>query len=121
VIDCIEPPFESEQFTSLHGKRIDLNSYNFVGYPYSLPFMGGIWERPEKQIKEDLLAIEPLLDSETVLVTHSPAKRILARGHGSTSLASLLKRTTVRVHIHGHSHSAFGRWENRFNVAAGYV
>ena len=26
-----------------------------------------------------------------------------------------------QVHIHGHSHSSFGRYENRFKVAAGYV
>jgi Icc-related predicted phosphoesterase len=119
--DWIEPPFEGKQFTGLHSERIELGDYSFVGYPYSLPFMGGVYEKPERQIKEDLLALEPLLDSRTVFVTHSPAKGILDGGHGSTSLASLLRRKTVRAHIHGHSHSSFGRKENRFNVAAGYV
>jgi Icc-related predicted phosphoesterase len=118
--DWIEPPFEGEQFLSLHGEKIEIGGYSFVGYQYSLPFMGGIWEKPEAQIKVDLKSIEKMLAPDTVFVTHSPAKRILDGGHGSTSLASLLKRRNFRAHVHGHSHSSFGSLDKHFNVSAGH-
>jgi Icc-related predicted phosphoesterase len=118
--DWIEAPFEGEQFISLHGRRVEMNRYHFVGYQYSLRFMGGIWEKSEAEIEVDLAGIASLLDSDTVLVTHSPARGILDGGHGSESLASLLEQRNVRAHIHGHSHSSFGRLENHFNVSAGH-
>ena len=86
--DWIGPPFEGRQFSSLHGKRIELGEFNFVGYQYSLPFMSGIWEKPEAGIQEDLANIEPLLDSRTVFVTHQPPEGILDGGHGGIRVIS---------------------------------
>lgn len=40
----------SDQFTSLHGRRIEVVGFNFVGYQYSLPFMGGVYEKPPWQL-----------------------------------------------------------------------
>ena len=89
----------------------------------SLPSMGGDLEKPDEEIEEDLRAIEGYLDSRTVLVTHSPAYGILDPGAGphkigSRALRNLLQAHPVRAHIHGHSHSGFGRDGNHFNAAS---
>lgn len=79
----------------------------------------------EVEDPEEDQAIEGYLDSRTVLVTHSPAHGILDSGAGphkigSRALRALLDKRPVRAHIHGHSHSGFGRDGNHFNVASAY-
>ena len=85
--------------------------------------MGGIFEKPEAEIAADLSPIEDLLDPRTVFVTHSPAHGTLDPGKGplkigSRSLRNVLDRKSVLAHIHGHSHSGFGRDGYHFNVAS---
>jgi Icc-related predicted phosphoesterase len=109
---------------SLHCRRVDRGEFNFVGYQYTLPFMGGPNERPEEEIAEDLRRLAPLMDERTVLVTHGPASGILDLGildvsAGSASLRETIEETNVRAHIHGHIHRCFGRSGRHFNVAAG--
>jgi len=121
--DFVGLEYEDERVRRLHGQRLELGGYNFVGYQYSPPFVGGIFEKPEAEIEQDMRALEPLLDDKTVLVTHSPAYGVLDRTYsgeavGSRSLASLLKRRRVLAHIHGHIHESFGREGKHFNVAA---
>jgi hypothetical protein len=62
--------------------------------------MGGVFERTEKEIGQDLLALEPLLDDRTVLATHGPAAGALDSTQfgpaGSTSLRDLLARQIRR-------------------------
>jgi Icc-related predicted phosphoesterase len=119
VLDC-----ENERISYLHERRFEFAGYNFVGYQCTLPFMGGIFEKPENEIEQDLRGIEPLLDERTVLVTHSPQFGVLdvssftGEHIGSTSLAALLGRKPVLAHIHGHVHKAFGRQGKHFNVAS---
>jgi Icc-related predicted phosphoesterase len=77
----------------------------------------------ESEIERDLRLLEPLLDRNTVLVTHTPAfdklDTVSDGAHvGSPSLAALLERKPVLAHIHGHIHGRFGRDGNHFNVAA---
>jgi Icc-related predicted phosphoesterase len=95
-----------------------------VGYAYSVRHSGGLFEKGEAEIAEDVGRLELWLDSNSVLVAHSPAWGILDLGKngariGSLSLAALLERRAVRAHVHGHSHEDFGRSDNRFNVACG--
>jgi Icc-related predicted phosphoesterase len=71
--DHIALEYENGQIKPIHGRRLDLGGYGFVGYQYSPPFMGGIFEKPETEIEADTRILEPLLDDRTVLVTHSPA------------------------------------------------
>ena len=108
---------------SLHMTRRDHGGFNFVGYQCTLPFMGGVFEKPEQEISQDLLLLEPLVDEHTILVTHSPAAGVLDSTRlgpaGSTSLRDLVRRRKVRAHIHGHIHFSFGRVDHHFNVAAG--
>jgi len=121
--DFVGLDYEDEGIKPLHGRRVERGGYSFVGYQYSLPFVGGIFEKPEEEIEKDVQALEPLLDGQTVLVTHSPAYGILDRTYsgeavGSRSLAALLKRRPAMAHIHGHIHESFGRQGKHFNVAA---
>ena len=121
--DWIDIGPESGHMRSLHMNRRDCGGFNFVGYQCTLPFMGGVFEKPEREIAADLAALERHIDERTVLVTHSPAAGVLDSTQfgpaGSASLRDLLLRHTVRAHIHGHIHGSFGRVEQHFNVAAG--
>ena len=121
--DFVALDYQDARIQPLHGRRLELGGYNFVGYQYSLPFVGGIFEKPESEIEKDIRSLEELLGPKSVLVTHSPALGILDRvcgvQHvGSRSLSALLERKPMLAHIHGHIHESFGREGNRFNVAA---
>ena len=121
--DFVEMPSRSARVRSVHGHRVELGRFAFAGYQYSLPFMGGTFEKPEAEIQTDLDPLAPLLDAHTVFVSHSPALGILDPGVGqvrigSSSIRELLERRPFRAHIHGHSHAGFGRDGKHFNVAS---
>ena len=121
--DLVELNSTCDRVQSIHSRRIQLGGYTFVGYQYSLPFMGGTFEKPEPGINADLAAFDCLVDADTVFVSHSPALGVLDPGFGETrigssSLREFLERHPCRAHIHGHSHAGFGRHGTHFNVAA---
>ena len=108
---------------SVHGRSVPLGDFNIVGYQYTLPFMGGINEKPEHEMEKDLSGLEALVDEKTVLLTHGPAygacDKVTIGGHaGSTSLRNLIDRRCPRAHIHGHIHYWFGREGCHFDVAS---
>jgi Icc-related predicted phosphoesterase len=126
--DLVELGYEDSHIHAIHGKRIIFGNYGFVGYQYSLPFVLGRYEKPENEIEKDLLTIEPLLEGNTIFVTHSPAYGILDEGipiptrdiHvGSKSILELVRRRPIKAHVHGHIHKCFGHSGMHFNVAAG--
>ena len=121
--DWVELAPPDERIRSLRGGRVDLGGFNFVGYPYTLPFMGGVNERSEEAIASDLVRLETLMDERTCLVTHSPAAGVLDSTSlgpaGSVSIRDAVLRRRVRAHIHGHIHGSFGREGRHFNVAVG--
>jgi len=61
----------SNRVRSLHGQRVRAGQFAFVGYQYSLPFMGGTFEKPEAGIERDLRDLAELVGAETVVVTHT--------------------------------------------------
>lgn len=122
--DLVELGSVSPQIQSVHGSKLYCGGINFVGYQYSLPFMGGTFEKPECDIADDVSGLAALLDENTIFVSHSPAYGILDPGIGdvqigSRSLLDLLERRPYCAHVHGHSHAGFGRSGPHFNVAAG--
>ena len=122
--DHIELEPENEKIKSVHGRRLEYGTYGIVGYQYSPPFVGGCHEKPEEEIAADLCQMEPLLDEDTILVTHSPAFGYVDQIYsgyqvGSHALAGLLERKNALCHIHGHIHHSFGDAGNHFNVACG--
>lgn len=121
--DTVSLDHEDEHIKPLHARRLACGDWNFVGYEYTPPFVGAVFVKPESEIQKDMRSLEPLLDQQTILVTHAPAYGTLDRSYldqqvGSHSLASLLNRTRVLAHIHGHIRGDFGRDGNHFNVAA---
>jgi len=108
---------------SLHARRVTCGQYNLVGYQYSLPFMGGIHEKPEEEILNDMRTIRRLVDEKTLFITHSPVRGILDSTQfgpcGSQALRDVVEDARVRAHIHGHIHGRFGRHGRHFNVACG--
>ena len=122
--DLVELDPSSDQFVSIHGRRVELLNTNLVGYQYSLPFMGGVYEKPENEIRVDIAYLEGLVDAATVLVTHNPAYGVLDSGildihTGSLAILDLVRNRGVRAHVHGHIHECFGRMDCHFNVASG--
>ena len=121
--DMIELEPLSDSIQSINMSRIEIGTVSFVGYQYSLPFMGGKFEKAEEGIRDDLAALDSLIDERTVLVTHSPAYGILDRGilgrpAGSQSIRDLVENRNPLLHIHGHIHREFGVQGRHFNVAA---
>jgi Icc-related predicted phosphoesterase len=106
----------------IHGERVAIGEYNFVGYQYTPPFVGDVFVKTDEETAVDLLALESLVDDHTVFVTHAPALGSLDRcfdeNVGSSPIAEFLRRRPVLAHIHGHIHGEFGRDGNHFNVAA---
>ena len=69
--DLVELNSHSNRVRSLHGQRVRAGQFAFVGYQYSLPFMGGTFEKPEAGIERDLRDLAELVGAETVVVTHT--------------------------------------------------
>jgi len=121
--DLVELNPGAGRVQSIHGREVRCGRYRFVGYQYSLPFMGGIFEKPDPDIRIDLTELHARLGPETVFVSHSPALGILDPGFGdvhigSSSLRAFLDANSFKAHIHGHSHAGFDRQGNHFNVAS---
>jgi Icc-related predicted phosphoesterase len=121
--DLVELNADSDGVQSIHGRQVDCGRFAFVGHQYSLPFMGGTFEKPDADIRSDLAQLPSRLGPKTVFVSHSPAFGILDPGFGdvhigSVSLREFLDGNPFRAHIHGHSHAGFGRHGNHFNVAS---
>src|SRR5664279_2291049 len=106
----------------LHGRRVEIGEFNFVGYQYTPPFAGEVFVKPDDEIGTDLRELEPLIDNRTVLVTHAPAFGSLdlcdVGNAGSRSIAEFLLRKPVFAHFHGHVHYRVGADGNHFNVAS---
>lgn len=94
-------------------RRLDYGKYNLVGYHYTNPFVGGTFEKSEREQIEDFKELEKLIDKNTILITHGPAWRILdspgdGEHIGSRALRELVERKAPRLHLFGHVHSNFG-------------
>jgi Icc-related predicted phosphoesterase len=99
--------------------RVDLNEVNLVGYQYTNPFVGGLFEKGEVEQKDDLKSLMELVDSRTVLVTHGPAYGYYDKmsGYpwkdydvsvGSKALRWLVEKAKPKLHLYGHIHQGFG-------------
>jgi Icc-related predicted phosphoesterase len=101
--------------------RIEFGNYNIVGYQYTTPFVGGAFEKPEKEQVDDFRELEKLIDKNTILITHGPAWGILdavdGEHVGSMALRELIDRKEPRLHLFGHVHSNFGIKNHAVNAS----
>ena len=120
--DNVPLDYEGELIKPLHGRRIEISDYNFVGYQYTPPFLGESFVKEDAEIARDLVSFEALVDERTVLVTHTPAFGSLdlcdSGSVGSRGLTDFLVRKSVLAHIHGHIHHCFGVDGYHFNAAS---
>src|SRR5262249_31861614 len=120
--DNVPLDYEDANIQSVHGRRIEINGFGFVGYEYTPPFVGDRFVKPEAEIEADLRSLAPLIDPQTVFITHSPALGELDTVYedhvGSSAIADFIAANPVLAHIHGHIHERFGRQQNHFNVAS---
>jgi Icc-related predicted phosphoesterase len=123
--DNVALNYSDELIQPIHGRRVAIGAYNFVGYQYTPPFVGDAFAKTDAEIEADLPVLEPLVDQWTVFVTHAPALGSLDLCYdenvGSRAIAQFLQRKPALAHIHGHIHERFGRDGNHFNVAAAGV
>jgi Icc-related predicted phosphoesterase len=95
---------------------------NFVGYQWTN------FHRSELMQEADLQSLVPLMDENTVLVTHAPPYRVLDTitvhifGYGPTkqplgsqAIRYFVEKTHPKLHLFGHIHEGFGRRGNSFN------
>ena len=95
-------------FINIHLKKHVLDGVAFVGY-------GSISRELNADMQMARLnEVEPLIDEETVLVTHFPPMDLLdhddrnEQGFGSSLLAQAVSRRKPLFHFFGHAHSAAG-------------
>jgi Icc-related predicted phosphoesterase len=113
-------PLSSEgNFHNIHLKRLEVGGVPFVGYGWL-----GRKLDPERQMDE-FDKVEPLVDRNTVLVTHCPPHQVLdvadrggsTPGIGSVKLARAVERVRPRFHLFGHSHESAGIQGSSINGA----
>jgi len=101
-----------------HNKKYNFGKYNFVGYQWTS------LEKNELEQEEDLQKIAPLIDNNTILITHSPPHGILDSTFGLTDkivnigskpLKNLIYMKRPRLHLFGHVHSNFGKVGKSYN------
>jgi Icc-related predicted phosphoesterase len=108
------PWADSGPVLNIHGRRVELDGWNFVGYRGTISPM-----LSDEDIGAELVAIRPLVDSRTILVTHNPPRSVLDRcdrpNLGSESIRRLVSEREPAWHLFGHIHQAFGRKGNSVN------
>lgn len=102
---------EQTKAENLHGKKVDVDGYRFVGLGGSHPpIHGPMFLIPEDEIFSTL---DALMERGVILVVHAPAK-----GHldavsgglhtGSVSIARIVEKYEPRLVLSGHIHEARG-------------
>jgi Icc-related predicted phosphoesterase len=71
--DNVGLDYEDTLIKPIHGRRVQLGEFNFVGYQYTPPFVGDEFVKSDEEIAKDLELVKPILDERTVFVTHAPA------------------------------------------------
>lgn len=103
-------------------KKINYQEYNFVGYQYTNPYVGGPFEKSEKEQEKDIDLLKSLIDSKTIFITHGPQYGILDLTYdkkhvGSKALKRLLEERKPKLHLFGHIHQSAGIYKYSINGA----
>ena len=107
---------DSGYLKNINCRRIIVDNQAFTGYQYSNPLSDSPFEKTEEEQFKDMTSLSQMIDQETILVTHSPAFKVLdwrmrdGRGlhMGSKMLSQLIQSTNPMLHLHGHAHQSTG-------------
>ncbi len=103
---------------NINQKKVKYKGYSFIGYQYTPPFLGGLYEKQEIEQLQDFKTLKSKIDDKTILVTHGPPAGVLdGQNYGSTALKALVKERMPLLHLFGHVHQSFGREGNSINGA----
>jgi Icc-related predicted phosphoesterase len=105
--------------TNISNRRVERDGLNFVGYRYT------VLDRSFEDIRIDMLKLDPLVDENTILVTHSPPYGTLDANPefggtlslGLEGLKHIVERRKPLCHLFGHIHAAAGVAGNAINGA----
>lgn len=105
---------DSELVRNINQSRWNIAGWSLVGYQYTPPFIGGLYEKPEDEQAKDFAELEELIDGQTILVTHGPPRGVLdGDSYGSTALSELVRKRAPNLHLFGHIHESAGiEWPN---------
>ena len=111
-----------EKLINVNFRKVKTFNFSIIGYCYTNPFMGGMFERSEERQKKDFLKIKQKLEYPTILITHGPAYGIKDLTYedkhvGSISLKELLTDNRIVLHLCGHTHDDVGQQEKTINIA----
>lgn len=95
---------------NINQKKVSYKGYNFIGYQFTPPFLGGLYEKSEDEQEKDFQVLHEKIDNKTILVTHGPPRNILdGDSYGSDALRKLVDSKPPLLHLFGHIHQSFGR------------
>ena len=108
--------------TNINMIEYKFEGISFVGYQFTNPFVGGLFEKPEEEQAKDFKELSKVVDNNTILVTHGPCYGILDKVHygldvGSKALNDFCKSKSPKYHLFGHIHESFGCFENHYNIS----
>jgi len=119
--DVIDLQADLPNLIPIHEKAVELRGFRFVGYAGGPRFLGGPYDRDQARLDDEIAALKPLLNQQTILITHYPARGTLdgeSYSGGLESLRRLIEDSDILAHVHGHVHRTFGRHQRHFNVAS---
>jgi Icc-related predicted phosphoesterase len=109
---------DTHSIKNINMKRVIIKDVSFVGYQYTNPFVGGLFEKTEEQQLKDVTKLSKMVDSSTILVTHGPAFGLFDKIYdmlknrevsiGSKALRLLIDKKRPKLHLFGHLHGGFG-------------
>ena len=105
---------------NIDGRRKEYGPINLVGYRWTT------LDRSERDQRRDLRRLRRLIDSNTVLVSHSPPYSIFDHEereslgtlhYGSREIAKIVEKQRPSLFVCGHVHRQFGRQDDFINCA----
>lgn len=99
----------------LQDQEAVIQGVKFYGSPWQLPFMNWAFNLPEEELAEKFSRMP---DDVDILITHSPPHGILdgiptQAGLGSRSLLKKVYQIKPMVHIFGHIHDSYGKFQDK--------
>jgi len=109
---------DTDRIRNINLKRVIIKGIGFVGYQYTNPFVGGLFEKTEEQQQKNMRKLSEMVDINTILVTHGPAFGLHDKTYnrmkdqevsiGSKALRLLIDQKKPKLHLFGHLHAGFG-------------